>query len=120
MKRYLRMIRGSNFLQTGTASGELAGKAGNAPDRGVMVVQRNSRLQSAAEAGLDLAAVEERARAARSAWMGSKLKSYYEALVRKYEKAGQAKMENYLAASQNLADLEERIRRYERTPLRYY
>ncbi|MBE0620528.1 MAG: hypothetical protein IH605_08060 [Burkholderiales bacterium] len=83
-------------------------------------MRRNSPAQRAPEPALNLAAIEERARAARSAWIGSKLKSYYEALVRKFEKAGEAEMENYLAASQSLADLEERIRRYERTRLPYY
>jgi hypothetical protein len=54
------------------------------------------------------------ARAAPNGWVGSKLKPYYEALVRKFERAGQTELENYLAASQNLAELEERIHRYER------
>ncbi len=120
MKLYLRTFRGSNFVQPGTASDSIVAKAPNAADGKSFVVRRNSGAQSVPEPGLDLAAVEERARAARSAWIGSKLKSYYEALVRKFEKAGEAEVENYLAASQNLADLEERIRRYARAQLPYY
>jgi len=54
--------------------------------------------------------------AKQGAWVGSKLKPYFEALVRKFEGGGQAELENYLAASQNLADLEERIRHYELRP----
>jgi hypothetical protein len=72
------------------------------------------RFESAPELGADAVELERQARAARSAWVGGKLKSFFEALVRKFERAGQAEMEDYLAASQSLADLEERIHRYER------
>ena len=74
------------------------------------------RVDPAAEAG----GRKQQTRATPSAWVGSKLKPYYEALVRKFERAGDAELENYLAASQNLADLEERIRRYQRTQSPYY
>jgi hypothetical protein len=68
------------------------------------------------EAVADTDQPEQRMQARHGAWVGSKLKPYLEALVRKFEGGGQAELENYLAASQNLADLEERIRRYERMP----
>ncbi len=120
MKRYLRMLRNSSFLQTVPASASGAVKAPAAAVFPTGVVQRTSDTTGAPEPRLDVAAIEERARAARSAWSGSKLKSYYEDLVRKYRNAGEAEMENYLAASQRLADLEERIRRYERSRSPYY
>ena len=83
-------------------------------------VRSNTRLESAPKPGVDGAEFEQHARATRGVWVGSKLKSFYQALVRKFEGARQAEMESYLAASQNLADLEERIRRYERMQSRYY
>ncbi|MBK5105925.1 MAG: hypothetical protein JJE42_16885 [Burkholderiales bacterium] len=79
------------------------------------IVQSNISVNSAPGPSIDINAIEQRARAERSAWIGSKLKSYYEALVRKFERAGEAGKEDYLAASKSLADLEDRIRRYERS-----
>jgi hypothetical protein len=83
-------------------------------------VHGNMRLEGMSGHAFDSAALERRARAARSAWVGSKLKSYYQALVDKFERAGRSELENYLAASENLADLEDRIRRFERHPASYY
>jgi hypothetical protein len=94
--------------------------AGNSANFPTSVVQSNMPAESTPELGVDFVALERQARAARSAWVGSKLKSFYQALVRKFERAGAAEMENYLAASQNLAELEERIRRYERGQPLYY
>ncbi len=83
-------------------------------------VRRTMRVEDIPAPRADADARGQQKYAMGGAWVGSKLKSYYEALVRKFERAGQAEMENYLAASQNLADLEERIRRYERMHSRYY
>jgi hypothetical protein len=79
------------------------------------MVQSNINADAAPEPRIDIAVIEQRARAARSAWVGSKLKSYYQALVRKFERAGEAGRDDYLGASKSLADLEERIRRFERS-----
>jgi hypothetical protein len=56
----------------------------------------------------------------RFAWAGSKLKAYYQGLVSRFERAGQSQLENYLAASKSLADLEERIRIYERRQSKFF
>jgi ribosomal protein S20 len=80
----------------------------------LLIVQSNIRENTAPEPSIDISAVEQRARAERSAYIGSKLKSYYQTLVRKFERAGEAGKEDYLAASQSLAELEDRIRRFER------
>jgi hypothetical protein len=114
MRLYPPMYPGDSILQPGTVPG-----GGIASTRAVAIfrtsfVRSNIRAESVPEARVDVAAIEQQARAARSVWIGSKLKSYYEALVRKFARGGQAEMENYLAASQSLADLEDRIRRYER------
>lgn len=81
----------------------------------LFIVQSNISANTATEPRIDISAIEQRARAERSAYIGSKLLSYYQALVRKFERAGEAGREDYLAASQSLADLEDRIRRYERS-----
>ncbi len=120
MRLYSPMYPGDSILQPGSVPGSDTVSAWNPPDFQTHFVRSNMRTESVPEPGVDVAAIERQAGAARSAWVGSKLKSFYEALVRKFERGGQAEMENYLAASQNLADLEERIRRYERMQSRYY
>ena len=87
---------------------------------GADIVHSSIGADGAPKLEVDVPTLVRQARAARDAWIGSKLKSYYEALVRKFARGGQSEMENYLAASQNLADLEERIRRYERMQSRHY
>ena len=120
MRLYPPMYPGDGILQPGTVPGGNIMSAWDAAIARAPFVRSNMRAERVPEPGVDVAALERQARPTRSAWVGSKLKSYYEALVRKFEHAGQAEMENYLAASQNLADLEERIRRYERMQSRCY
>jgi hypothetical protein len=112
------MYQRDSILQPGTVP---SGKAVSAWDEALSrtpFVRGNITAENARGPGVDAAALERQARATRSGWVGSKLKPYYEALVRKFARAGPAEMENYLAASQNLADLEQRIRRYERMQAR--
>ena len=118
MRLYPPIYPGDSIMRPGTLPGGDSVSARDAADSRVAFVRGNMRAERAPEAGDDAAAPRRQARTRRSAWVGSKLNPYYEALVRKFERAGQAEMENYLAASQNLADLEERIRRYERMQLR--
>lgn len=120
MRLYPRMFRGSNLLKPGIAYSGDAARVQDEAGCVVMMVHRSNAVESAPRPALDLAAIEECARAARTAWVGSKLKPYFEALVRKFALGGPSEMEKYLAASQNLADLEERMRHYERRQLPYY
>lgn len=108
------MYPSDSILQPGIFPGSIPESDRKAAYFRTEFVRSNMPLENAPDSGVDVVEIERQARAARSAWVGSKLKSYYEALVRKFERAGQAEMENYLAASQSLADLEERIRHYER------
>jgi len=103
------------LLQPAALSGGTAASAGNAADSKPVLVHSNIYTEDATDSDVDFVTRAAQASKGRSAWVGSKLKSHYQALVRKFERAGSAELENYLAASQNLAQLEERIRRYERT-----
>ena len=120
MRLYPTIDPGHRMPQPGSFPGSGAESTSKTAVSREQFVRSNILLESALETGIDAAEPKRQARAARSTWVGSKLKTYYEALVRKFERAGQAEMENYLAASENLADLEERIRRYERMHSRYY
>jgi hypothetical protein len=115
MKLYPPIYPGDNILQPGTFPGSGIAATGEMALSRAAFVRSTIATEKAPEPGMDIAAIEAQARAARAAWVGSKLKSFYQALVRKFESGAEADLEHYLAASQSLADLEGRIHRFERT-----
>jgi hypothetical protein len=115
MRLYPQMYLRASISPPATLSGKAVVSIWEEAASRANLVHSNIHADSTPELGIDIAVIEQRARAARSAWVGSKLKSYYQALVRKFERAGEAERDDYLGASQSLADLEERIRRYERS-----
>lgn len=114
MKLYPTLYPGDSILQPATDASSDTKTAWNRASFGAPFVRSSMTANSAPELRIDLVTMERQARAARSAWIGSKLKSYYQALVHKFARGGQAARKDYLAASQCLADLEKRIRREER------
>ena len=61
--------------------------------------------------------IERRAKVLRAAFIRSLFKSFYDRLSRWFDRREMAEREEYLAASQNLAELEARMRRLERRGL---
>ena len=76
---------------------------------GADIVHSTIEAEGVPEPEVDVATRARQAGATRSTSNGSKLKSYFENLTRKFARGGQAEIKNYQAASQCLADLEERI-----------
>ena len=120
MRLYIPIYPGDSVQEPGIVPGGDAVNSWKPPLFWPLLVRRTMHAGNNSAAAAKAVRPEPRMQAKQSAWVGSKLKSYYEALVRKFESGGQAELENYLAASQNLADLEERIRRYERMHSRYF
>lgn len=118
MRLFQRMCRDNSLVRPRVGSSTDSAKRKYTADYRADIVHSSNYVHGAPEPALDVALIEAQARDARLAWVGSKLKPYYEALVRKFARGGNAEMENYLAASQNLADLEERIRHFERVQSR--
>ena len=120
MRFYPQIYPGDSVRVPGTFPGGDTVNSWKVPLFWPNFVRRMMGAGNSSEAVADAGQPAERMQAKHGAWVGSKLKPYFEALVRKFEGGGQAELENYLAASQNLADLEDRIRRYERMQSRYY
>lgn len=120
MRFYLPIYPTDCVQEAGSIPGGDAVNSWKTPLFSPILMRRTIGAGSAADTAADADRPGQRMQARHGGWVGSKLKSYYEALVRKFESAGQAELENYLAASQNLADLEQRIRRYERMHSRHY
>ena len=113
MRLYPPIYPEDSMLQPGTFPGGDAVSAKEMGPSSAPLVRSNMRAGSMPEAAVDVAAHVDQAKAARGAWVGSQLKPYFEALMRKFARGGPSEMEKYLAASQNLAELEERIVRYQ-------
>jgi len=69
-------------------------------------VHSNIGVKGPPELRLDIAALERQARAARSAWIGGKLKSFGRFLLRKFGGVGRADMKNDQAKSASAGDPE--------------
>jgi len=120
MRLYPPIYPEDGMLQPGTFPG---GDTASGSETGISsssLVRSNIGAGSISGSEADVAAQVRQAKTARSAWVGSKLKPYYEALVRKFALGGPSQMEQYLAASQNLADLEDRILRYQNMQSRHF
>ena len=113
MRLYPPIYPEDGMLQPGTFPGGDAAGANEMGPSSAPLVRSNMRARSMPEAEVDVAAQVREAKTARGAWVGSQLKPYFEALMRKFALGGPSEMEKYLAASQNLADLEDRIVRYQ-------
>jgi guanyl-specific ribonuclease Sa len=111
MRLYPPIYPEDGMLQPGTFPGGEATDPRKAATSASTLVRSNIGAGSIPEA--EATAQEHQTKAARGVWRGSKLKPYLEALVRKLALGGPSELEKYLAASQNLADLEDRILRYQ-------
>ena len=113
MRFYAQKSIGESVSKVGKIPGNDPERSWKSAPEQPNMMHSNMIIGGAPGSGADFAMIGAHARAARSAWVGSKLKSFYESLVRKFELAGPAEKENYLAATQKLAELEQRIRRFE-------
>ena len=99
MKLYPPIYPGDNILQPGQVPGgdvesEWTKTALKAP-----FVRSTISADGKLESKIDLVAIEEQARAARSAWIGSQLKSLYAALGRKFESIAKSRLERQMTVS---------------------
>jgi hypothetical protein len=120
MRFYAPLENGNNTVRPGVDLDLALGQAVKAAVSETDFVHGNIRAEATDRPVFDLAALDRQAHAARNAWVGSKLKSYFQALVSKFDRARHTELENYLAASASLADLEDRIRRFERKQVSYF
>ncbi len=112
MRLYQQMYFGNLALGLVPGSGGSPASNGKPADCPTSFVRSNMAAEGAFVLGVDFIEIERQARAARSAWVGAKLQSVFHALLRKFGRAGPAEARK--AAAQDIAKLEERMRRSER------
>lgn len=104
MKLYPPIYPGDSVLQPGTLPGGDA--ESTAPKAAFLAtfVRSSTDRAPAPQPRIDLLAIEERARAARNAWISKQLQAVYAALAHRVERAKQASLENRLDASQPVCE----------------
>jgi len=99
MKLYPPIYPGDSIVQPGKLPG---GDIESATEKAALqawFVRSSIDVERAPESRIDYVSIEERARAARSAWIGEQLKSLYAAVAHKFERAKRAKLQDRLSAS---------------------
>ena len=102
MKLYAPIYPGDSMLQPGEVPGGDSESEWTKAALGASFVHSTIGQDGESEPRIDLIDIEERARAARSAWIGSQLKSLYAALERMFERIAKHRFERDLAASNHV------------------
>ena len=120
MRLYAPLYEGDSIVRPDAAFGEPAVKVfkGNAPASDF--VRSNIQVEAANETALDIHAIELLARRQRSAEIARLAKRLFAAIGDWLERNETSERDNFFAAAENLADLEQRQRHYERTGLAHY
>jgi hypothetical protein len=120
MRLYAPVYEGDNLLRPDAALGERPVTVFKIPAATVGFVRSNNTAEAAKAPGVDLRAVEQTARAVRGSEVARLLKGAYFAVVDWLERIDTRERDNFFAAAQNLADLENRQRHFERTGCAHY
>ena len=120
MRRYAPLYEGDGILRADAALGERALKVFKSPASAPVIVRSNIPAEAANETGLDLEAIVRTANRERSRQFGRLLKAAYTAVVDWLDRNETWERDSFFAAAENLADLEQRQRHFERTGIAHY
>ncbi len=120
MRLYAPLYEGDGILRPDAAFGEAAQSATKSAGLARGFVRSNIQAEAANETALDLHAIEMKARAMRSAEIARLLKGAYNAIVDWLDRADTFERDRFFAQAENLADLEQRQRHFERTGIAHY
>ena len=120
MRLYAPLYEGDSILRPDAALGESAVKVFRSPAPAPEFVRSNSQAEAANETALDIHAIEQLARRQRSAALAQMLKTLFKAIGDWLERSENFERDSFFAAAENLADLEQRQRHFERTGMAHY
>jgi hypothetical protein len=120
MRLYAPMYEGDSFLRPDAAIGAPAAKVFKSPAPATPFVRSNIPAEAANETVLDVRAIEKRALAMRNTEFARMLKAAYTAVVDWLDRNETWERDRFFAAAENLSDLEQRQRHFERTGLSHY
>jgi hypothetical protein len=120
MRLYAPLDEGDSILRPDAAFGEPAAMVFKAPAPAARFVRSNIQVEAANETSIDLHTVEQTAHAMRNSEFARLLKAVYTAVADWLERNETYERDNFFASAENLADLEQRQRHFERTGLAHY
>ena len=120
MRLYAPLYEGDSIVRPDAAFGESALKVFRSPAPADDFVRSNIQVEAANQTALDIHAITQMARQRRNAEMARILKGWFSAIGDWLERNEYAERDNFFAASENLADLEQRQRHFERTGIAHY
>ena len=120
MRLYAPLYEGDSILRPDAAFGEPAVKVFRSPAPAPSFVRSNNQAEAANETVLDIEAIVRVASMQRSRELGRLLKAAYTAVVDWLDRAETYERDNFFASAENLADLEQRQRHFERTGMAHY
>ncbi len=120
MRLYAPLYEADSIVRPDAAFGERAGKVFKAPAPAADFVRSNNKAKAANETVLDIDAIVQLAHRQRGAELGRLLKAAYTAVVDWLDRNETYERDSFFAASENLADLEQRQRHFERTGIAHY
>jgi len=120
MRLYAPMYEGDSILRPDAAFGEPAVKVFRSPAPAPDFVRSNIQVEAANETALDIYEIERIARRQRSIELARIIKAVFTRIGNWIERNETFERDNFFAASENLADLEQRQRHFERTGMARY
>jgi hypothetical protein len=120
MRLYAPLYEGDNLLRPDAALGERTVTVFKIPAPTAGFVRSNNALEAAQETGLDFNTIRQHARSERGSEFAHMLKRAYFAVVDWLERIDTRERDNFFASAENLADLENRQRHFERTGCAHY
>lgn len=120
MRLYAPLYEGDSIIRPDAALGESAVKVFKSAPPAARFVRSNIQEEAANETILDINAIAEMARNQRNAAVARMLKSMFAAIGAWFQRDDNFMRDSFFAASENLADLEQRQRHFERTGMTHY
>ncbi len=120
MRLYAPLDESNSLLRPGAAFGEPAVATRKTAVSRPAIVRGNIGLEAANESALDIPGIEYDARSQRSSAFGRFAKSLFTAIGAWLDRAENRELDHFFTASENLADLEQRQRHFERTGVAHY
>lgn len=120
MRLYAPLYEGDSILRPDAAFGEPSVRVFRSPAPVADFVRSNNQADAANETVLDLLAIEQMARRQRGVELARMIKAVFASIGAWLERNENFERDSFFAASENLADLEQRQRHFERTGTAHY
>ena len=120
MRLYAPLYETDSILRPDAAYGEPAAKVFRSPAPARDFVRSSIQIEAANETLFDIHAIEQIARRNRSAEIARMLKTLFTAIGEWFKRNENFERDSFFAAAENLCDLEQRQRHFERTGRAHY